>query len=49
VVESTADVKFADRLREMFPEKYAQLAAKEALADSEMTDLRRRYDAAAGL
>jgi hypothetical protein len=49
VVESTADVKFADRLREMFPEKYAQLAVKEALADSEMTDLRRRYDAAAGL
>jgi hypothetical protein len=48
-VEATADVKFVDRLREMFPEKYAQLALTEALADSEMTDLRRRYDAAAGL
>ena len=49
VVEATADVKFVDRLREMFPAKYAELASKEALADSEMADLRRRYDAAAGL
>jgi hypothetical protein len=48
VVEATADVKFVDRLREMFPDKYAELALKEALADSEMADLRRRYDAAAG-
>lgn len=49
VVEATADVKFVDRLREMFPDKYLQLAVKEALAESEMVDLRRRYDAAAGL
>lgn len=49
VVEATADVRFVDRLREMFPDKYAELALKEALADSEMADLRRRYDAAAGL
>jgi hypothetical protein len=49
VVEATADVMFVDRLRQMFPEKYAKLALKEALADSEMADLRRRYDAAAGL
>jgi hypothetical protein len=49
VVEATADVKFVDRLWEMFPDKYAQLAVKEALADTEMADLRRRYDAAAGL
>lgn len=49
VVEATADVKFVDRLQQMFPEKYAQVALKEALADSEMADLRRRYDAAAGL
>jgi hypothetical protein len=49
VVEATADVKYVDRLREMFPDKYAQLALKEALADPEMADLRRRYDAAAGL
>src|SRR5688572_29453621 len=42
VVEATADVKFADRLREMFPAKYAELATREALADSEMTDLRSR-------
>lgn len=49
VVEATADVMFVDRLREMFPAKYAQLAMKEALADTEMANLRRRYDAAAGL
>ncbi|WP_435871421.1 hypothetical protein [Micromonospora echinaurantiaca] len=49
VVEATADVMFVDRLREMFPDKYAELALKEALAESEMADLRRRYDAAAGL
>ncbi|MEU1358680.1 hypothetical protein ABZ356_02430 [Micromonospora zamorensis] len=49
VVEATADVMFTDRLREMFPEKYAELALKEALTASEMADQRRRYDAAAGL
>ncbi|MDG4824058.1 hypothetical protein O7635_19565 [Asanoa sp. WMMD1127] len=49
VVEATAEVKFVDRLREMFPPAYADLASKEALAESEMADLRRRYDAAAGL
>lgn len=49
VVEATAEVMYVDRLREMFPDKYAELALKEALADSEMADLRRRYDAAAGL
>ncbi|MCG5468257.1 hypothetical protein LADH09A_002117 [Micromonospora sp. LAH09] len=49
VVEATADVMFTDRLREMFPDKYEQLALKEALTASEMADQRRRYDAAAGL
>ncbi|MEU8234442.1 hypothetical protein AB0C12_33050 [Actinoplanes sp. NPDC048967] len=49
VVEATDDVKFIDRLRQMFPAKYAEQATKEALTDSEMADLRRRYDAAADL
>jgi hypothetical protein len=49
VVEATADVKFVDRLRQMFPAGYAELALKEALTDPETADLRRRYDAAAGL
>jgi hypothetical protein len=49
VVEATADVTFADRLREMFPAEFAEMANKEALADSEMADLRRRYNDAAGL
>ena len=48
VVEATADVRYADRLRQMFPAKYADLAAREALSETEMADLRRRYDAAAG-
>lgn len=49
VVEATADVMFVDRLREMFPDKYEELALKEALTPAEMADQRRRYDAAAGL
>ncbi|MDO3686549.1 hypothetical protein [Micromonospora sp. C28ISP2-4] len=49
VVEASADVRFVDRLREMFPDKYEELALREALPPSEMADLRRRYDAAAGL
>lgn len=49
VVEATADVMFVDRLRQMFPDKYEELALKEALTPSEMADQRRRYDAAAGL
>ncbi|WBB77682.1 hypothetical protein O7606_15530 [Micromonospora sp. WMMD882] len=49
VVEATENVRFIDRLREMFPARYADLAAKEALGDTEMLSLRRRYDAAAGL
>jgi hypothetical protein len=49
VVEATADVKFVDRLHQMFPDDYARLALTEALSETEMTDLRRRYDDAAGL
>lgn len=49
VVEATADVRFVDRLREMFPAGYAEQAQKEALTGPEMAGLRRRYDAAAGL
>ncbi|GLW29410.1 hypothetical protein [Actinoplanes regularis] len=49
VVEATAEVKYVDRLRQMFPDKYAQLAIKEALTETEMADLHRRYATAAGL
>ncbi|MFC6017158.1 hypothetical protein ACFP2T_13200 [Plantactinospora solaniradicis] len=49
VVEATEDTRFIDRLREMFPDPYEAQAEKEALSESEMADLRRRYDAAAGL
>jgi hypothetical protein len=49
VVEATAEVKYVDRLREMFPAKYADLAQKEVLTEDEMAELRRRYDDAAGM
>jgi hypothetical protein len=49
VVEATAEVKFVDRLRELWPPKYAELALKETLTGQEMADTRRRYDDAAGL
>jgi hypothetical protein len=49
VVEATADTAFVDRLNQMFPAGYAELAQKEALSDDEMADVRRRYDDAAGL
>ncbi|MEU7618150.1 hypothetical protein AB0M91_31085 [Micromonospora rifamycinica] len=49
VVEATEGVRFVDRLREMFPARYATVAQQEALTAPEMADQRRRYDAAAGL
>lgn len=49
VVEATADVMYIDRLKQMFPPRYAEVAQKEALTQSEMDNLRRRYDAAADL
>ena len=44
VVEATENVRFVDRLRQMFPSPYAEQAQKEALTPEEMSDLRRRYD-----
>lgn len=49
VVEATADTTYADRLRQMFPARYADLATREALTAGEMADVRRRYESAAGL
>jgi hypothetical protein len=49
VVEATATVRYIDRLWQVFPKKYAELASREALTPTEMTELRRRYDDAAGL
>lgn len=49
VVEATAEVEFVDRLRELWPPKYAELALKETLTSQEVADTRRRYDDAAGL
>ncbi|WP_305789461.1 hypothetical protein [Symbioplanes lichenis] len=49
VVEATPQVRYVDRLRQMFPPKYADLAMKEALSEPEMAETRRRYEAAAGI
>ena len=49
VVEATPNVKFVDRLRQMFPGPYAEMALTEALSAAEMAALRQRYAAAAGL
>jgi hypothetical protein len=49
VVEATENVRYIDRLRQMFPQKYADLAVKDGLTSDEMADLRRRYDDAAAL
>ena len=49
VVEATEDVRYVDRLAQLFPAKYAQMANTEALTEPEMADMRRRYDAAARL
>ncbi|AGL18222.1 hypothetical protein [Actinoplanes sp. N902-109] len=48
VVEAGNGVTYVDRLRQMFPPEYAALAQKEALSPAEMTDVRNRYNAAAG-
>ncbi|BBH68461.1 hypothetical protein ACTI_51460 [Actinoplanes sp. OR16] len=47
VVEATAEVKYVDRLHQMFPPEYAALATTEALSETEMAGLRGRYDEAA--
>ena len=49
VVEATAEVKYVDRVWQMFPPRYAEVALAEALSPDQMADLRERYDDAAGL
>lgn len=49
VVEATDTVPYAERLRQMFPPKYAELARTESLSRDEMADIRRRYESAAGV
>jgi hypothetical protein len=49
VAESTATATFPERVRQVFPEKYQQLALQESLGEEPMRELRRRYDKAAGL
>ncbi|MGI5215955.1 hypothetical protein [Plantactinospora sp. CA-290183] len=49
VAEATATMRYVDRVKELFPDPWEQQALTTALTDEGMADLRRRYDAAAGL
>ncbi len=49
VAESTETVTFTERVRQLFPERYQQEALQEAIGSDAMTELRRRYEVAAGL
>ena len=49
VAEATESVRYVDRVREMFPDPWEQKALTEALTAEGLAELRRRYDAAAGL
>lgn len=49
VAEATPEVPFRERVRQLIPERYLRQAYQESLDDATMRDLRRRYDAAAGV
>lgn len=49
VAQATDTVNFRDRVAQMFPPEYREQAVGEFLDEEDMRELRRRYDAAAGL
>lgn len=49
VAQATDTVNFRDRVAQMFPPEYREQAVNEFLTEEGMRELRRRYDAAAGL
>lgn len=49
VAEATETVNFRERVAQMFPPEYQEQAVNEFLTPEGMNELRRRYDAAAGL
>jgi hypothetical protein len=48
VVERTGTTSYADRLTQLFPARFAELARTEALTPADMATLRERYEDAAG-
>jgi hypothetical protein len=48
IAESGAGISYRDRVKELIPERYQQMAFQEALGPDAMAELRRRYDAVAG-
>ena len=49
MAESTATITYRDRVKQLFPDPYEKMAFEQALTAEQMTELRRRYDDAAGL
>lgn len=49
VAQATDEINFPDRVRQMFPPEYQEIAIKEFISKEQMAELRRRYDDAAGL
>lgn len=49
MAEATAEVTYRDRVKQLIPPQHQKLALEGALTPDEMADLRRRYDAAAGV
>jgi hypothetical protein len=49
MAESTAKITYRERVKQLFPDPYEKMAFEQALTAEQMTDLRRRYDEAAGL
>ena len=47
--ESSADVTYQERVKQLIPAQYQELAAQSALEPDAMAELRRRYDEAAGV
>jgi hypothetical protein len=49
MAESTAKITYRERVKQLFPDPYEKMAFEQALTPKQMSDLRRRYDEAAGL
>src|SRR5690242_11906247 len=48
MAEATATVTYRERVQQLFPDPYEKMALTQALTEEQMTQLRRRYDEAAG-
>jgi hypothetical protein len=49
MAEATATVTYRERVQQLFPDPYEKMAFEQALTPKQMSELRRRYDEAAGI